>query len=243
MKTLEMSIREYPTYKLEEVLGEKRQDYSSEAIEFAEDELILRKLGSLNPIEQIDFISSLKDLRLKFIINQSRQNYSQTLFNLAENEYAKRGFETAEWYYLDNNKPIGPVKLSDLKKLVRSMNLFPYSHVFREGLQDWVQAGGVPGLFDRSNPNIPPPPPSLPPLPYNNIPPILSGEDKAERQESQNLGFGLGLLCVLFPIIGLILFFTEKNDKGKNALGLAFLGAIIGIILYFSFMPTFVYIY
>lgn len=231
MNSLETSIRDYPTYKLEEVVSSRRKNYSDEAIEFAEDELTLRKLKSLNPIEQIDFISSVIDERLKFIINHSRSNYPQALYNLVENEYAKRGFERLEWHYLDNNKPIGPVKLSDLKKLAGHGALFQYSLVFREGLQNWIPASSVPGLFDQSNTNIPPPPI------YPNIP-ASENIEKSEEVVSQELGCGLSIICVLFPIIGVILFFTEKNEKGRNALALAFVGFILGIISYFMFYDT-----
>jgi hypothetical protein len=232
-KALEDSIRGYPIDKLEEVIGTRRKYYSDEAIEIAEDELLCRKLNSLNPIEQIDFIKSLSRDQIDSLAKKSHTRFPPSVMNIIQTECSKRGMEESEWYYLDNNNPIGPIKLSELKKLAEYGSILPNSLVFKQGTQNWLNASNVPGIFGFGNTNIPPPP-----LMYPNQPIYNQNAERQEAKESTDLGCGMSLLCFLIPIIGLILFFTEKNEKGRNALALAFIGFIIGIVLYMVFFPV-----
>lgn len=53
----------------------------------------------------------------------------------------------AEWYYLSNQKQVGPVELSAIQSLVRNGLLSSSSLVFGPGLTEWTQAGQVHGIF------------------------------------------------------------------------------------------------
>lgn len=227
LKTLEESIREYSTNQLEEVILEKRKDYSEEAIDIAEDELIFRKLKAMPPIGQIDFIKSLPNHRISNAVNKYFKRYTPTLLMIIQTEYSKRDLEEPEWYYLDNNKPIGPLKLSELKKLVENGSIFPFTLVCKLGIQSWIDAGSIPGLFTLSNTNIP----TLPQIP-TNFPNYNHHSINKEIEESPELGCVLSIICLLIPIIGIIVFFIEKNEKGRNAILLALAGIIINLLFY-----------
>jgi len=48
------------------------------------------------------------------------------------------------------------------------------------------------------------------------------------------LGIGLGIVCFLFPIVGLILYFvwkSEKPSKSKGACNAAIAGFVVGVII------------
>jgi hypothetical protein len=146
---------------------------------------------------------------------------------IIQTEYSKRELEVPEWYYLDINKPVGPLKLNDLKKLVENGSIFPFTLVCKLGTQSWIDAGSIPGLFILSNTNIP----TLPQIPtnfnYNNHQSINN-----EIEDNPELGCILSIICFWVPIIGIIVFFIEKNEKGRNALLLALAGIVINLLIY-----------
>jgi hypothetical protein len=56
----------------------------------------------------------------------------------------------AIWYFADGDVERGPVTEAQLRTLIGTNNLKPSDLVWREGLEDWVPAGEVPGLFDQA---------------------------------------------------------------------------------------------
>ena len=56
----------------------------------------------------------------------------------------------SEWYYLENNQQQGPVSSAQLKQLAADGRLQPDSLIWKEGLEDWVPASRVKGLFNES---------------------------------------------------------------------------------------------
>jgi len=235
--TPEESIRGCSNFQLEEMVGKKRSNYSDESIEIAEDELMCRKLNSLNPIEQIHFIKSLSSRQIELLVRNGENRFSSTIMNIIQTEYSNRGMEEPEWYYLDNNNPIGPIKLSELKKLAEYGTLFHYSMVFKQGTQNWINAGSIPGIFGFANTtiqNFPLPPPPM----YANGPMYYQNANKQENNSSEELGCGLSIIIFLIPIIGIVLYFTEKNKKGNDALIIAIVSIIIGTFFYVMFFPT-----
>jgi hypothetical protein len=64
-----------------------------------------------------------------------------------------------EWHYSIQGKRVGPVGATELKRLADSGQLSPTDLVWKEGLQNWVAASNVKGLF-ANKPAVPPP---LPP--------------------------------------------------------------------------------
>jgi len=64
----------------------------------------------------------------------------------------------AGWYYLQGDQQVGPVSGDELKRLVAEGRLGPDDLVWKEGLEDWVAAGRVSGLFESAS-AVPPPVP------------------------------------------------------------------------------------
>jgi hypothetical protein len=143
------------------------------------------------------------------------------------------GIEEPEWYYLDNSIPQGPFKFSDLKKIAEYNAIRPDTLVFRQADQNMVLAATIPGLFSSESFY---PPPSLT-FPQNQVPYQIIQQTNNDRfSESTSLGFGLSLVCFLVPIVGIVLYFTEKNEKGQNALALGLIGILVSTIFYMSFL-------
>ena len=55
----------------------------------------------------------------------------------------------SEWYYKDGQR-VGPVSSTKLRELAKSGQLQPNDLVWRQDLNQWVQAGTVDGLFSFS---------------------------------------------------------------------------------------------
>jgi hypothetical protein len=55
-----------------------------------------------------------------------------------------------EWYHARDNKQFGPVSTAELKQLAQSGNLRPDDLVWREGLEGWIPAKKVKGLFEEN---------------------------------------------------------------------------------------------
>lgn len=56
------------------------------------------------------------------------------------------------WYFAVEDEERGPVTEAQLRALIATKNLSRDDLVWREGLEDWVRAGDVPGLFDKDRP-------------------------------------------------------------------------------------------
>ena len=52
------------------------------------------------------------------------------------------------WYYEEHGKRLGPISSAELRRLVVMEVLLPSDLVWREGLDHWVPASKVKGLFD-----------------------------------------------------------------------------------------------
>lgn len=55
----------------------------------------------------------------------------------------------AVWYYAHGDKEQGPVTLVQLKGLIQANKLLPDDLVWKDGMDDWVAAESVPGLFTK----------------------------------------------------------------------------------------------
>ena len=72
----------------------------------------------------------------------------------------------ATWYYGKDNDRFGPIDARELKKHAESGRLLPADLVWMEGMEGWIEARRVRGLFPDQDPtseNISPPP--MPPQP------------------------------------------------------------------------------
>jgi len=55
----------------------------------------------------------------------------------------------SHWYYAQDDQQLGPVSSAELRKLAASGQLAPDDLVWRDGMEDWVTARVVKGLFPR----------------------------------------------------------------------------------------------
>jgi hypothetical protein len=62
----------------------------------------------------------------------------------------------AVWYFADGDVQRGPITEAQLRALIGTGNLTPEDQVWKEGMEDWMPAGDVPGLFDQPGPATPP---------------------------------------------------------------------------------------
>ena len=63
------------------------------------------------------------------------------------------------WYYTRNGTPKAPVTSAELKRLAELGEISPTDNVWKDGMNDWVPAAKIKGLFAT------PPPPEPPPIP------------------------------------------------------------------------------
>lgn len=72
------------------------------------------------------------------------------------------GFMKVEWYYIVNDEKKGPISSADLKKLALEGHVKPTDMVWKEGLQNWISANSIKGLFQANQLSLVPlkaPPP------------------------------------------------------------------------------------
>ena len=135
-----------------------------------------------------------------------------------------------QWHYQHDDQKFGPVLAADLKKLVEGGELLPTDLVWKEGMEKWVPARSVKGLFSAgtgatANPTTTTPTPAKavrsgpPPLP----PPLPDGDEDDDEYRSQAKarpsrrtlliagGSVVGLLVV--TLAGLMLFGGKSGKK------------------------------
>jgi ribosomal protein L40E len=70
----------------------------------------------------------------------------------------------SQWYYARQGQRSGPVSAEQFKELASSGQILPSDSVWKKGMEKWVPAGSLKGLFPKSVlSDVPPPPPSVAP--------------------------------------------------------------------------------
>ncbi len=145
------------------------------------------------------------------------------------------------WHYSINGKKLGPISSADLKRLADTGGLSPSDLVWKEGLNAWVAASNVKGLFSQpsltvtTEPAAPPiAPPQLPPkqeAPQTAIPAEQPSSLGAHGLESlplhmQRLGIAvaatLGGLTTFMPWANLPIVGAIDGTAGDGWITLAF---------------------
>lgn len=68
----------------------------------------------------------------------------------------------SQWYYARQGQRSGPVSAEQFKELASSGQILPSDSVWKKGMEKWVPAGSLKGLFPNSAlSDVPPPPPSV----------------------------------------------------------------------------------
>lgn len=104
---------------------------------------------------------------------------------------------SADWWYSQNGKRIGPVSLDAMQRAAAAGGLLPTDFVWQQGMMGWVQAGTVKGLMFSSPPPLPPQPQTSSTEPPDfdalgqggGIPPIVPGHRQNYRDN--DVGFTL----------------------------------------------------
>lgn len=135
---------------------------------------------------------------------------------------------TNEWYYAKAGTKEGPVSIDDLKRLIQQGQLQPTDHVWRQGMQTWVPASTVEGLFGVEPPQLPPPVPV--PSQSNTTPSthlsVFTKEGFAAWMKW--LDAHKIVICVVTFIVGMSLSFLSSRITTKDAPKVLF--ALIGIL-------------
>jgi hypothetical protein len=114
----------------------------------------------------------------------------------------------AEWYYVKDGNREGPVDSNQLKKMAADGNLLPEDQVWRDGMEEWVAARSIKGLFAAAPPPLPPrqslaEPPMPPAAPAQDMPPR-----QARRPVRRHVKPHRGTTVLVFGILGLVVFFV-----------------------------------
>ena len=224
LKSKEDFIREKTLNELNEVIGHKANKYCQEELIIANEELFRRRLKNMNPIEQIDSVTLLPDNVLKYLVEDSGGYYNSAIFSVARAEYKKRGLEIEEWYYLVEGQKNGPVGHTELQKLVENKYLNDNSYIFKVGMTEWT-------TMDRIHET---PISSVDSINFEKKPIV-----KSDNSDSEALSDIAAIFSFLFPIIGIVIYFSNENSpKGKRAGNIALVSIAICAFFYLMVFTT-----
>jgi len=106
-----------------------------------------------------------------------------------------------QWYYAKGDRQLGPVGTAELKQLAASGSLEPQDLIWREGMDDWVPAENVKGLFEgeskRPPAAAPAPPKAASPAAEIPEPETPIGEMQSEPPQSPGVP-GIGKAARVF---------------------------------------------
>ena len=118
-----------------------------------------------------------------------------------------------QWYYARAGKQAGPVSPEDLSTLAASGQLSPTDMVWKEGMQTWVPAERLTGLFTAMPAMTVPP--SLPPA--GPVATLASVREKAAKPSTAMPWTWIGGTVALMLLVGLaFLFLPGARNAGNN---------------------------
>ena len=135
------------------------------------------------------------------------------------------------WHYQHGDEQHGPVSAAELKELAAAGKILPDNLIWKEGMETWVAARSVKGLF----PPTPAPtarPVAATPAPARTVPrtvpPPLPDEDDDERDSPPparpgrfgrraKLAIAGGILVlIVVPVVGFVLLRGSGSDKARG---------------------------
>lgn len=143
---------------------ELKADYQPEAVAAAEQEILRRKQlldSGITPEDTDNDFVILKKFRqstddeLVRYYTYEYNRYSKIEIDFLKEELAKRNLEPRVWFYSKGDQKMGPVGPFELKSAVKNGTLSPYDYIWRDGMQNWLEAGKADGLFEKKT--FPPP--------------------------------------------------------------------------------------
>jgi hypothetical protein len=145
---------------------QRKAEYELDAVKAAEIELLKRK----EQIESDGLETDFEDLKEFGHLAKFKQSNDEELLNYYKNDFnkfskieidflteelAKRNIEPKIWYYSHKDEKSGPYTSSKIKELAQKGEIDYFDLIWREGLDNWVEARSIEGLF--TNKNSPPP--------------------------------------------------------------------------------------
>jgi len=153
------------TSKLMKII-QRKDEYELDAVKAAEVELLKRK----SQIESDGLETDFEDLKEFGDLVKFKQSNDEELLNYYKNDFnkfskieidflteelVKRNIEPKIWYYSHKDEKSGPYTSSKIKELAHQGEIDYFDLIWREGLDNWVEACNIEGLF--TNKNSPPP--------------------------------------------------------------------------------------
>jgi hypothetical protein len=145
-------------------------------------------------------------------------------------QHATEPSET-EWYYTHNDRELGPASLSQLQLLAAVGELEPDDFVWTDGIEQWVEAARVEGLFSEPNGNV-------------------GGETVSQwaTPESASKTSAMAVACFVLGLLGTTIFFflgsilavvfghvalkqIRESESPVGGRGMALAGLILGYVI------------
>lgn len=102
-----------------------------------------------------------------------------------------------EWRYAKSGQQHGPVSAADLKALAKSGEILPTDMIWKEGMDEWKQAGSLKGLFPPTT--TPAPQKAPPPLPTASYVTNAPFKNTSEEEKASLLNT-IWKYCILHPV-------------------------------------------
>lgn len=98
--------------------------------------------------EQLDSLQARGRIKSEHLISPDRKLWKPVVEFFGETESHSNAALTDdvndEWYYVEDQRRVGPLTQTHLKNLFKNGTLSPEDLVWREGFRDWVPASSVP---------------------------------------------------------------------------------------------------
>lgn len=151
------------------------------------------------------------------------------------------------WIYLVNGVQKGPVSDTQLRAMIEAGMLRPMDLLWREGLNDWIEAQTIPGLFPKSvvlapadtRPDTTVSPSSILPVPPSATQFALetsSTNNASQRPDSKSSGLGMASFIIavlvggLDVMLGLIVILNIAHSRGATETTDSFFGGALALV-------------
>lgn len=217
------------TNELTEIIKNK-EDWQPAAVEAAEAEIKKRKelIGSNDitaenednfEFDTLEKIKNSSDSELLGLYKNSFSEYSKIELDYLSAELTKRKIEPKVWYYSKGNNKNGPYSNLEMKEFAEKKEIDFYDYVWRDGLENWIEAKNVVGLFNK---NV-----SIPPRIGNQKPDWIS---TTKEEKPVSIIIAAIILFIKIPIWFYIIFFMAGVSVLINNSGLALITILTLII-------------
>lgn len=115
------------------------------------------------------------------------------------------------WWYAKGDKRFGPHTASELKAIAASGQLLSNDMVWKEGLDNWLQASSVTGLIPNGDAAAPPPPPTS-----ATMPPPSAHPEPQKKSTVTKIGPWIGAIVLALIVRGAIVNRNQGSDVAET---------------------------